>query len=184
LFVGRFHRQKNLRFLLEQLARLCAVDPDGWRLALVGDGEERPLVEECIGRLGLSDIATLHGWQEDKNRIRDLYQQADVVVNPSLYEGMPNVVLEAMACGLPVVASAVPGNDSLVLPGKTGYLFNLGDGDAFCAALREIGEKPALARVLGKSGRHRVEEEYSWERVARSYVALFDPGAGPVSLAD
>ena len=176
LFAGRFHRQKNLPFFLQQLARLHAAAPDGWRLALVGDGEERSNLEECVRRFGLTDITTWHGWQEDKIRLLDLYQQADVLVNPSHYEGMPNVVLEAMACGLPVVASAVPGNDSLVQPGETGFLFPPGDGDALCRALREIREKPTLARALGENGRLRVETGFSWERVARHYLDLFDPG--------
>lgn len=176
LFVGRFHRQKNLFFFLEQLARLRAAAPNGWRLGLVGDGEERSSLEQCVRRLGLAHITTWHGWQKDKARLLNLYQQADVVVNPSLYEGMPNVVLEAMACGLPVVASAVPGNDSLVRSGDTGFLFPLGDGDALCAALREIREKPALARTLGENGRRKVEQEFSWEHVARRYLELFDPG--------
>jgi glycosyltransferase involved in cell wall biosynthesis len=173
LFVGRFHRQKNLPFFLEQMASLHATNPNDWRLALVGDGEERPSLEACVHRLGLTDITTWHGWQKDKARLLDLYQQADVVVNPSLYEGMPNVVLEAMACGVPVVASAVPGNDSLVRSSETGFLFPLGDGEALCAALLEIREKPAFARTLGQNGRRRVEAEFSWERVARSYLELF-----------
>ena len=184
LFVGRFHRQKNLPFLLEQLARVHAAAPGGWRLALVGDGEERPRLEECVHRLGLTKITAWHGWLKDKTSLRNLYQQADVVVNPSLYEGLPNVVLEAMACGLPVIASDVPGNNSLVRPGETGFLFTLGDGDALCAALHEIREKPALARTLGQRGRRRVEDDFSWEHVARSYLAFFEPGTSPVSLAD
>jgi len=184
LFVGRFHRQKNLPFLLQQLARLHGTAPKGWRLDLVGDGEERVSIEGCMRRLGLADVTTLHGWQEDKNRLLELYQQTDVVVNPSLYEGMPNVVLEAMACGIPVVASAVPGNDSLVRPGETGYLFKPGDGDALCAALREVRENPALARTLGQNGRRRVQDDFSWDQVARSYIALFETGSSPVSLAD
>ncbi len=174
LFVGRFHRQKNLPFFLEQMARLRAAAPNGWQLALVGDGEERRSMEQFVHRLGLTDITTWHGWQKDKTRLLDLYQQADVVVNPSLYEGMPNVVLEAMACGLPVVASAVPGNDTLVRAGETGLLFPPGDGDALCAALREIREKPAWARTLGQNGRRRAETDFSWEQVAQSYLDLFD----------
>ena len=176
LFVGRFHRQKNLAFFLEQLASLRNAAPNDWRLELAGDGEERPALEECVRRLGLTDITTWHGWRTDKGRLLDLYQQADVLVNPSLYEGMPNVVLEAMACGLPVVASDVPGNNSLVRAGDTGFLFPLGDGDALCAALREIREKPALARALGQNGRRRVEADFSWEHVARCYLNLFEPG--------
>src|SRR6185436_13211956 len=114
----------------------------------------------------------------------ELYQQADVAVNPSLYEGMPNVVLEAMACGLPVVASAVPGNDSLVRSGETGFLYEAGDGDAMCAALREIRDKPGLAYALGQRGRRRVEEDFSWEHVARCYLALFEQGIDRVSPAE
>jgi glycosyltransferase involved in cell wall biosynthesis len=173
LFVGRFHRQKNLPFFLQQMARLRAAAPQGWRLALAGDGEERPSLEACVRHLGLTDITTWHGWQEDKARLLDLYRQADVVVNPSLYEGMPNVVLEAMACGLPVVASAVPGNNSLVRAGETGFLFALNDADALCAALQEIRGKPELARTLGRNGRRRVENDFSWERVAQCYLDLF-----------
>jgi glycosyltransferase involved in cell wall biosynthesis len=175
LFVGRFHRQKNLPFLLEQMARLRSADPGGWRLGLVGDGEERAGVEECVRRLDLTDMTTLYGWQKNKTRLLEIYQQADVVVNPSLYEGMPNVVLEAMACGLPVVASQVPGNESLVIPGKTGFLFRLGDGDALCAVLQGVRASPAQARALGLEGRRRAESAFSWEQVARSYAALLEP---------
>ena len=174
LFVGRFHRQKNLPFFLQQFARLHAATPGGWRLALVGDGEERPALEVWVRRLGLEHITAWHGWQKDKTRLLDLYQESDVVVNPSVYEGMPNVVLEAMACALPVVASAVPGNNSLVRPGETGFLFPLGDGDALCAALQKIRDKPDLARALGESGRRRVEQDFSWEYVARCYLDLFN----------
>ena len=175
LYVGRFHRQKNLLFLLEQMARLRATAPDGWRLVLVGDGEERSSIEHCLRVLNLEGITTMHGWLDDKDRLREIYQQADVVVNPSLYEGMPNVVLEAMACGLPVVASQVPGNDTLVRTGESGYLFKLGDGDGLCRALQEIRARPELAHTLGREGRRRVEAGFSWEQAARAYTALFKP---------
>jgi len=183
LFVGRFSREKNLPFFLEQVARLRTTAPNGWRLVIVGDGEERTQLEKCVRRLGLSDITIWPGWQEDKARLLDLYQNADVVVNPSLYEGMPNVVLEAMACALPVVASDVSGHRSLVRPGDNGFLFPLDNGNALCAALQEIRERPELARALGQNGRRRVEQDFSWEEVARRYLALFEPGTGPVSLA-
>lgn len=181
LFAGRMHRQKNLPFFLTQMGRLHAGAPNGWLLDLVGDGEERAAVEKCVRRLNLADITTLHGWQKDKSRLRELYQRAHVVVNPSLYEGMPNVVLEAMACGLPVVASEVPGNESLVRSGETGYLYEPGDGDALCAALREVRASPAMARGLGLNGRRTVEARYSWSHVARRYAALFEPATSPVS---
>lgn len=175
LFVGRFHRQKNLAFLLNQIARLNSNGPARWRLALVGDGDERAALEELARRLGIVDQLVWHGWQEDKTRLRDLYREADILVNPSLYEGMPNVVLEAMACGLPVLASDVPGNDSLVQSGKTGLLFPAGDGNAFCAALGRLREEPGFARELGRNARRKVREEHSWGNVASRYIALFSP---------
>lgn len=173
LFVGRFHRQKNLEFLLNQVARLNAREPNGWHLALVGDGEERSTLEQLARRLGIGDLLAWHGWLEDKTRLRDLYRQADILVNPSRYEGMPNVVLEAMACELPVVASDVPGNDSLVQPGKSGLLFPSGDGEAFCTALSRLRNEPDFAREMGRNARRKVQEEHSWEEVARRYLALF-----------
>ena len=175
LFVGRFHRQKNLPFFLEQLARLHAAEPGGWRLTLVGDGSERPALERCVRQLDLGPATRWLGWQ-DKDRLIEIYQEADLVVNPSLYEGMPNVVLEAMACGLPVVASAVPGNNTLVRPGETGFLFALNDGTGLNTALRRIRGEPALARRLGENARRRVLEEFSWRRVAQSYLELFPSG--------
>ncbi len=173
LFVGRFHRQKNLAFLLNQLARLPDSTQNGWRLALAGDGDERPALEAQARRLGIADRLVWHGWQEDKSRLLDLYQRADILVNPSLYEGMPNVVLEAMACGLPVLASDIPGNNSLVLSRETGLLFPVANGDAFCAALAELRENPEFALALGRGARRRVEADFTWKNVARRYVELF-----------
>ncbi len=175
LFVGRLHRQKNLPFFLEQLARLHAAEPGGWRLSVVGDGEERPALEQGVKRLGLGGITSWLGWQKDKSRLLEIYQRADVVVNPSHYEGMPNVVLEAMACGLPVVASDVPGNNTLVRPGQTGFLFTLNDGPGLMAALRALRADPVLARTLGENARQRVQTEFSWRKVAQCYLELFQP---------
>ena len=172
LFVGRFHRQKNLRFLMEQIARLHEAAPRDWRLSMVGAGGERRELEKCARRLNLMDMIAWHGWQE-KDGLLDLYRQADVVVNPSLYEGLPNVILEAMACGLPVVASDIPGNNALVDPGQTGFLFPLGDGNALRAALQGLRDQPELAKTLGRNGRRRVEEAFSWEHVAKRYLELF-----------
>lgn len=176
LFVGRLHRQKNLPFLLEQLAQLHAAEPGAWRLSLAGNGEERPALEQCVQRLNLASVIRWLGWQKDKARLLGLYQQADVVVNPSFYEGMPNVVLEAMACGLPVVASDVPGNNTLVRPGETGFLFALNDATALRTALRQIREQPALARTLGGNARSQVLGKFSWTHVAQSYLELFPSG--------
>jgi glycosyltransferase involved in cell wall biosynthesis len=121
LFVGRFQEQKNLPFLLRQFARL----PLGrFELHLVGDGPQKKTLRDLAKQLGIEGSIVWHGWMP-RAALPQVYQSADCLVNPSLYEGMPNAVLEAMACGLPVVASKVPGNDALVLDGETGFLFEL-----------------------------------------------------------
>lgn len=169
LFVGRFQEQKNLGYLFEQLSRL----PGGsFELQLVGDGPLRVSLQELASRLGIADALTWHGWRS-RAELAPIYQSADVLVNPSLYEGMPNVVLEAMACGLPVVASNVPGNDAVVVHGETGYLFDLDEPDALLHAVRTLLHDRTLLTRFGATARERAVNEFSWRTVAQSYAALF-----------
>jgi glycosyltransferase involved in cell wall biosynthesis len=109
----------------------------------------------------------------DKGCLREIYRSADCLVNPSLCEGMPNVVLEAMACGLPVIASRVPGNDAVVRHEETGWLFDLDRPDAFLTALRLVMEDPGKGRSMGKRGRAWVLNDFSWRSTARAYADLF-----------
>ena len=173
LFVGRFQKQKNLTYLLDNMAQLSQQCQTPFVLTLVGDG---PLKEEVIKYAGTVGISNRIEWMSwcDKPILRTIYQQADCFINPSLYEGMPNTVLEAMACGLPIIASNVLGNDELVRHSETGYLFNLDRPDEFQDSLKDLLENPEKARRFGIAGRHCVETEYSWRRVAQEYVALFN----------
>jgi glycogen synthase len=93
-------------------------------------------------------------------------------VHPSLYEGMSNVVLEAMACGLPVIASKVPGNEELVLDGDTGFLFDLREPATLVSALAQLRDA-GLRRGMGTSARNRAAKFCSWNNVARKYAELF-----------
>ena len=174
LFVGRVHREKNLAVVLQQMAALPALIRATIDLQVAGDGAQRPELEALAGRLGLTSQVQWLGWQQ-KSALPAIYRQADAVVNPSLYEGMPNVALEAMATGLPVVASDVPGNRSVVLPGKTGVLFPLDQPDLLGAALCRLATDRAWAKSLGRAGRERTETEFSWSKVAESYLELLDP---------
>jgi len=179
MFVGRFHMQKNLPWLLGQLAMLMQIPGPSFELHLVGDGPQRARLERLARELGLTERVCWHGWVE-RSTLRALYQSADAVVNPSAYEGLPNVVLEAMACGRPVLASRVPGNDALVVDGETGHLFALDDGAIFRSRLQALMNDPAAGSRLGAAGRRRVELHFSWQSVAARYLALFAdaPAAG------
>jgi glycosyltransferase involved in cell wall biosynthesis len=168
LFVGRFRQQKNLPFLFRQVAHL---PPATFELHLVGDGPEKQRLEGLARKLGIASAVTWHGWISP-GALPQIYQSADCLVNPSLYEGMSNVVLEAMACGVPVIASRVPGNDELVLDGDTGFLFDLREPAALVSALAELHDA-GLRRRMGTSARNRAANFCSWNNVARQYVELF-----------
>jgi glycosyltransferase involved in cell wall biosynthesis len=181
LFVGRFQIQKNLFYLLDHVASLRRSGVGPFVLHIVGDGPQHDELQNHAINLGIEDCLVWHGWV-DKDRLRQIYQSADCFVNPSLYEGMPNVVLEAMACGLPVVASRVLGNDAVVRHGETGSLFDLDKPDAFRTALREMMANPGRASEMGEKGRSWVMSDFSWRQVAQAYADLFSGPAGGAPL--
>lgn len=172
LFVGRFQTAKNLFYLFDHIASLKHSGVGAFVAHLVGDGPQHNDLRKHAKQIGIEDCLVWHGWV-DKACLREIYRSADCLVNPSLCEGMPNVVLEAMACGLPVIASRVPGNDAVVRHGETGWLFELGKPDAFWKALRKMMEDRVQAIKMGQRGRAWVSKDFSWRRVAQAYAGLF-----------
>lgn len=173
LFVGRFHAQKNLIALVEQFAVAAGRLPGrSLRLDIVGDGPERPQVEARIAALGMQERIRILGWLP-RAEVLDTYRASDCLVNPSIGEGMPNVVLEAMACGLPVIASRVAGNDTLVADGENGLLFEVDRPVGLADCLERLATEPATRRAMGERGRAIAVAGYSWESVARRYAQLF-----------
>ncbi len=180
LFVGRFQQQKNLPFLFRQVAQL---PPSTFEIHLVGDGPEKQRLEGLARKLDIAYAITWHGWLPPA-ALPHIYQSADCLVNPSLYEGLSNVVLEAMACGLPVVASRVPGNDELVRERETGFLFDLQEPDSLMNAFEQLMNDRDLCARLGANARNRVIKNFSWSNVAQAYLALFPRNSTPSSSAD
>jgi glycosyltransferase involved in cell wall biosynthesis len=172
LFVGRFQMQKNLFYLIDQMASLKRTVIGPFILHLVGDGPQRQELQSYAKNLGIAACLIWYGWVE-KRGLREIYRSADCLVNPSLYEGMPNAILEAMACGLPIIASRVAGNDAVVRHEETGWLFDLDKPDTFLTALRLVMEDPGKGRSMGKRGRAWVLNDFSWRSTARAYADLF-----------
>jgi glycosyltransferase involved in cell wall biosynthesis len=170
LFVGRFQAQKNVSCLLEQCAHLPR---KSFELHLVGDGPLCSELQNLAHQFNLTDAIQWYGWVS-RAALRELYQRADCFVNPSFYEGLPNGVLEAMASGLAVIASRVPGNDDLVKHGETGLLFDLETPSQLASHLRVLIDEPALAPRMGDAGRNVALSDYSWRKVAERYRALFN----------
>ncbi len=178
-FAGRLQKQKNLGMLLDELARLRREGAPAFRLDVAGDGPLGPALHEHAQRLEITECVVWHGWLA-KSELVALYRRADCFVNPSLYEGLPNTVTEAMASGLPVVASRVIGNDELVAEKETGLLFALEEPRQLGNALELLMADREAARRMGAEGRARVVERYSWEAAAEEYVKLL---VGPASTA-
>jgi len=176
LFVGRLHEQKNVAMLLKALADLRERTTTPMHVDIVGDGPLRKQLAELARSLGLSAQVVWHRWC-GKEQVASMYRRASCFVNPSLYEGMPNTVLEAMASGLPVVASDIGGHNELVVPGVTGFLFDLTKPDELRSSLIKLSESSELRRTLGVAARRAVLAGHSWVRVAASYAELLEEPA-------
>lgn len=170
LFVGRLRLRKGVEVLLRALALLRAQGRLP-RLWIVGDGEHRQAAERAAVRFGVRDQVDFLG-RRGPGEIRWLLERCAALVVPSIYEGMPLVVLEAMVAGVPVVASRVSGIPEVVLDPETGWLVPPEDPGALAAALAELFEAPEAARQRGRSGRRRLEEHYRPEVVAETWERI------------
>lgn len=173
LFVGRVVYQKGLDLLLEALAGLRHLS---WQLTIAGDGAQREALVGQAQTLGIPERVRFVGWLHGEELLQ-VYRDANLFVFPSRHEGMPNAVLEAMAAGLPVVASRIAGNEELVASGETGLLVSEEDVPALRQALaRLLQDAPGRAR-MGAAGRKRVELHYGWDGVAAAYRQLLSGAA-------
>ena len=164
LFVGRLRIRKGVEVLLNAVSVLRDSDRSV-RLVVAGDGEHRASLEATSRSLGLAESVQFLGGC-DAGAVRVLMSRAAAMVVPSIYEGMPLVVLEAMENGLPVVASSVSGLPEVVSP-ESGWLFPPEDVVALSAALAEVLDDPEGAQRKGKAGRRLLEERFRPERAAK-----------------
>ena len=182
--IGRLTEQKGFALLVEALARAAPALP-GLRLTLIGDGPLRPALEAVIAAHGMQDRIRLTGWRAEA-AVRQHLAEATALILPSFAEGLPVVLMEAMAAGRPVIATAIAGVPELVT-GDTGWLVPAGDVQALAEAIASLAATPptkldemgtaARARVLA---RHDVNVEAA--KLARLFAAQHAP-AGPVSAS-
>ena len=164
--VGRLQAPKDPITLVRALAELGATGRGG-------DRRRRPrpaAVESEVRRLGLESVVRLAGERDD---VGELLAGADLFVLSSRSEGLPLSILEAMAAGLPVVASSVGGVPELVVEGETGLLVPPGDPHALAAAMERLLDDPALRRRLGAAGRTRVSEHFDLAVARRAHLDLY-----------
>lgn len=152
--VACFKPQKSPVDFVEVAARVLKVT-DRVHFIMAGDGELRPAVEARISELCISRYITLLGWQKD---MPEVYRNLDVVVLTSLWEGLPCVFSEAMAAGLPIVATNVDGAREAIIDGDTGFLHGPHDVDGMAKSVLKLVEDPALRLAMGRRGNSRVTE--------------------------
>jgi len=188
LSIGRLCEQKGQLVLVEALARLRA-QGIAFELGLIGDGELRPLLEEAIARCGLGDCVRILGWADGPAIVKAL-DESRALVLPSFAEGLPVVIMEALARARPVLSTFVAGIPELVVPGESGWLVPAGSVDELAAALRQVLETPVeRLAAMGLRGREDVRRQHDMAGIARALVAHFreaTPGspAGPASASN
>jgi glycosyltransferase involved in cell wall biosynthesis len=170
LSVGRLVHQKGLDLAMRALAELKELE---WEWCIAGDGPQINVLRTLANELGIQDRISFPGWRSHAELV-ECYKGSNLFLFPSRHEGMPNVVLEAMASGLPIIASRIAGNEDLVVDGETGLLFPSEDVASLRVALRKLLTDSSQRQVMGNASRRRVEALYSWETTAQQYALLLE----------
>ncbi len=173
MFVGRLAPVKGLYILLEALGALIGKNPD-LKLVIVGDGPERARLEKAAEPLGAH--VEFAGYKSQAE-VSDLMRETDIFVLPSFAEGVPVVLMEAMASGVPVIATTVAGVSELVEDGVHGRLVRPGDPDALAEKIAELVADRATRHRMGIAGRAKVVEEFNIHAEAARLLGLFEDPA-------
>lgn len=186
--VGRMQSVKDQPTLVRAFLRALALQPSlksSLRLVLVGEGPLRAEAQTLLERAGVADLAWLPGERHD---VPEILRGLDCFVLPSLAEGISNTILEAMASGLPVIATDVGGNGELIAAGQSGELVPTANPEAMARRLIDSAQNRERARACGRVGRALVEQRFSLEGMVARYQALYDdllacPAAGRPKVA-
>ena len=168
-YIGRLVEQKDLATLLDAVRRIVAKRPNV-SLMFIGDGPEKSDLQAQAARLGIRNHVKFFGFKTDAVRYLKTF---DSFVLPSLMEGTPRCIMEAMAAAVPVVASDIAGNNVLVAHGKTGRLFSPGDSRDLAHQINYLIEHPDEAATMAIHGMERIEQSYSSRRMAKEYHTLY-----------
>lgn len=158
LFVGTLYERKGIRFLLRAIEMLGEVDGRPIRLLLAGDGPQRREYERWVGERGLERRVEFLGHVPNGPQLYARYRECDAFVFPSLGEGFPRVLYEAMAHGLPIVATAVSGVPALMCDGINALLVPPGEAGSLAAAVTRLAREPDLRRTMAAANRRLIEE--------------------------
>lgn len=168
LFVSRLIERKGLHFIIPKLKEIEKKSQKKIQLVIVGDGPYREKLEKIANENRCTSMICFEG-QKDKAELLSYYQQADIFILPSKKEGMPNVVLEAMACGLPIVMTPCEGSKELVT--NNGIISSI---DTFADKLTELCSNAKMRREMGQNSLINIEKIFQWKSVSRKYMDIFE----------
>jgi glycosyltransferase involved in cell wall biosynthesis len=169
--VGRLSPEKGQTGLLRAFARVRVKHPDAV-LRLVGDGPDRDALERLASELGIDDAIAFAGRLPEQETLAEI-ARADMLVLPSFMEGLPIVLMEAMALGVPVISSRVAGIPELISDGKTGLLFAPSDWDELAQCIERLLSDKALGETLAQNGKWKITSEFDTRKSATSLGGLF-----------
>lgn len=166
LFVSRLIERKGLQYVIPDLKKLQEKTEKKVRLIIVGDGPYRSQLEALVKENGVEDMVCFEG-QKNKEELVPYYQEADIFILPSSKEGMPNVVLEAMACGLPVIMTPCEGSSELI--GNNGFIVEQNSfGEKIGYLLAEEEER----KKMGENSLNIIREKFEWKHTINQYLEL------------
>lgn len=170
-YCGRLRQIKGVEVLLESFSNFVKTQPNqSVKLRIAGGGQLLESFKEGIKKNGLSDDIEFLGSIDDT---LEFYKSLDVYIQPSFAEGLPNSVIEAMVCGLPVLATDIGGNRDLVDHNKEGWLFEAGDADALTALMQRCIDERASLAAIGLRGRERIVAAYDFSSVTSDLLDLY-----------
>ena len=172
LYVGALMANKGLADLIRCAKYVCKNYPD-IRFIIIGNGPLKKYLENLVGTLNLGKNVFFKGYALRDELIK-YYQNSKVFVLPSYHEGLPTVLLEAMSCGIPVIATKVPGISEVVIPGKTGLLVPPKDPEILSRAIMSLLNDHRLCENMAKNGRDRAVRFYDWKIIADRFEALYE----------
>lgn len=168
LYVGRLTQRKGLGYLLRAIEKISCV-----HCVIVGDGPQRESLRSLAKNLHIQDRAIFAGFVPEDD-LKDFYAAADFLILPSLAEGLPLVILEALALGVPVIATDVAGIPEIILDGYNGLIVPPGDVDALSIAMKRLASDPELRNKMSAHARQTIGQKFSWRSVAQEVLRVYE----------
>ena len=172
LYLSRLTLQKGIWTLIKALGILKQRNVLNFKLTVVGEGHLKDEMFSLINKFGLQERVDFIGWKK-LEELPDIYRISDIFILPSVMEGMSSVILQAMACGLPIITSRVKGNTELVEDNYNGLMAEYNNAEEFADAIEKLIKVPELRVKMGRNSFEK-SKKFLWENIAKQYLELYE----------